>query len=324
MEIQRVGVVGAGTMGSGIAHVFAKNSFPVVLCDVEQRFLDRGLNTISKNLEREVGKGKISAEDKQATFNRIEPVLNRAKLSDCDFVVEAATERVEIKAEIFRDLDQLCRPEVILASNTSSISITRLATLTSRPEKIIGMHFFNPVPVMKLVEVIRGLSTSDETFLTVRDLAAGWKRLRGSERRPRIRFQPRTHASAERSHVRGDGGGGHCGGGGRGFQAGHGTPHGSADTGRFYRPGCLPGYYASAPAWIWRPQVPAMPAARQDGGCRMAGQEERARFLPLLAEMKPRRSPGAIRWKIRRASLIRLDGDVWANVFVGEIENRNG
>ncbi len=172
MEIQRVGVVGAGTMGSGIAHVFAKNSFPVVLCDVEQRFLDRGLNTISKNLEREVGKGKISAEDKQATFNRIEPVLNRAKLSDCDFVVEAATERVEIKAEIFRDLDQLCRPEVILASNTSSISITRLATLTSRPEKIIGMHFFNPVPVMKLVEVIRGLSTSDETFLTVRDLAA--------------------------------------------------------------------------------------------------------------------------------------------------------
>lgn len=172
MEIQRIGVVGAGTMGSGIAHVFARNGFPVVLCDVEQRFLDRGLNIISKNLEREVGKGKISAEDKQATFNRIEPVLKRTKLSDCDFVVEAATERIEIKAEIFRDLDQLCRPEVILASNTSSISITRLGTLTSRPEKIIGMHFFNPVPVMKLVEVIRGLSTSNETFLTVRDLAA--------------------------------------------------------------------------------------------------------------------------------------------------------
>jgi len=172
VEIQRVGVVGAGTMGNGIAHVFARNGFPVVLCDVEQRFLDRGLNAISKNLEREVSKGKISAEDKQAAFNRIEPVLTRSKLSNCDFVLEAATEKLEIKTEIFRELDQLCRPEVILASNTSSISITKLAALTSRPEKIIGMHFFNPVPVMKLVEVIRGLATSDETFSTVRDLAS--------------------------------------------------------------------------------------------------------------------------------------------------------
>ncbi len=172
VEIQRVGVVGAGTMGNGIAHVFARNGFPVVLCDVEQRFLDRGLNAISKNLEREVSKGKISAEDKQAAFNRIEPVLTRSKLSNCDFVLEAATEKLEIKAEIFHELDQICRPEVILASNTSSISITKLAALTSRPEKIIGMHFFNPVPVMKLVEVIRGLATSDETFSTVRDLAS--------------------------------------------------------------------------------------------------------------------------------------------------------
>ncbi len=172
MEIRRMGVVGAGTMGNGIAHLFARHGFPVVLCDVDQRFLDRGLNAISKNLEREVSKGRISSEDKQAAFNRIEPVLNRARLSDCDFVLEAATEKLEIKTEIFRDLDQLCRPEVILASNTSSISITRLAALTSRPEKIIGMHFFNPVPVMKLVEVIRGLATSNETFLSVRDLAA--------------------------------------------------------------------------------------------------------------------------------------------------------
>jgi 3-hydroxybutyryl-CoA dehydrogenase len=171
MEIQRVGIVGAGTMGNGIAHVFARNGFPVLLCDVEQRFLDRGLNSISKNLEREVGKDKITPEDKQATFNLIEPVVGRSRLDSCDFVVEAATEKIEIKAEIFRELDQLCRPEIIIASNTSSISITRLAGLTSRPEKIIGMHFFNPVPVMKLVEVIRGLATSDETFLTVRELA---------------------------------------------------------------------------------------------------------------------------------------------------------
>ncbi|MFI5072538.1 MAG: 3-hydroxybutyryl-CoA dehydrogenase [Terriglobales bacterium] len=171
MEIQRVGVVGAGTMGNGIAHVFARHGFPVVLCDVEQRFLDRGLSAISKNLEREVSKGKISPEDKQAAFNRIEPVLTRSKLSNCDFVLEAATEKLEIKTEIFRELDQLCRPEVIIASNTSSISITKLAALTSRPEKIIGMHFFNPVPVMKLVEVIRGLATSNETFSKVRELA---------------------------------------------------------------------------------------------------------------------------------------------------------
>jgi 3-hydroxybutyryl-CoA dehydrogenase len=170
--IQRVGIIGAGTMGNGIAHVFARNGFQVVLCDVEQRFLDRGLNTISRNLEREVASGKISADDKQLAFNRIEPVLKRTTLSSCDFAVEAATEKLEIKREIFRDLDQLCRPEVILASNTSSISITKLGALTGRPAKVIGMHFFNPVPVMKLVEVIRGLATSDETFSTVRDLAA--------------------------------------------------------------------------------------------------------------------------------------------------------
>jgi 3-hydroxybutyryl-CoA dehydrogenase len=171
MNIQRVGVVGAGTMGNGIAHVLARSGYGVVLCDVERRFLDRGLETIGKNLDREVAKNKITAEDKAAALQRIEPVLERAKLAACDFVVEAATEKFDIKAEIFRDLDRLCRPEIILASNTSSISITKLAALTKRPDKVIGMHFFNPVPVMKLVEVIRGLATSDETFHTVRELA---------------------------------------------------------------------------------------------------------------------------------------------------------
>ncbi len=171
MNIQRVGVVGAGTMGNGIAHVFARAGYGVMLCDVEQRFLDRGLETIGKNLEREVAKGKIPAADKAAALGRIEPVLERAKLAVCDFVIEAATEKFEIKAEIFRDLDKVCRPEVILASNTSSISITKLGALTQRAEKVIGMHFFNPVPVMKLVEVIRGLATTDEAFQTVRELA---------------------------------------------------------------------------------------------------------------------------------------------------------
>jgi 3-hydroxybutyryl-CoA dehydrogenase len=171
MNIQRVGVVGAGTMGNGIAHVFARSGYSVVLCDVEQRFLDRGMATIGKNLDREVAKNKIAVEDKVATLKRIEPVVERAKLAACDFVVEAATEKLDIKTEILRDLDRLCRPEIILASNTSSISITKLAALTKRPDKVIGMHFFNPVPVMKLVEVIRGLATSNETFQTVRDLS---------------------------------------------------------------------------------------------------------------------------------------------------------
>ena len=170
MNIQRVGIVGAGTMGNGIAHVFARNGYCVVLCDVEQRFLNRGLETIGKNLDREAAKNKITAEDKAAVLKRIEPVVDRAKLADCDFVVEAATEKFDIKTEIFRDLDWLCRPEIILASNTSSISITKLAALTKRPDKVIGMHFFNPVPMMKLVEVIRGLATSNETFQTVREL----------------------------------------------------------------------------------------------------------------------------------------------------------
>jgi 3-hydroxybutyryl-CoA dehydrogenase len=171
MAIHRVGVIGAGTMGNGIAHVFARSGYAVTLCDVEQRFLDRALETIGKNLDREVAKGKTSAADKATALKRITPALQRDQLSDCDFVIEAATEKFEIKAEIFRDLDRICGPDVLLATNTSSISITRVAAVTKRPAKIIGMHFFNPVPVMKLMEVIRGLATAQETFETVRDLA---------------------------------------------------------------------------------------------------------------------------------------------------------
>jgi 3-hydroxybutyryl-CoA dehydrogenase len=171
MGIRRVGIIGAGTMGNGIAHVFARSGYQVVLCDVEQQYLDRALATIGKNLDREAAKGKISAADKTAALGRIQPVTDRAKLADCDFIVEAATEKFEIKAQLFRDLDRICRPEIILSSNTSSISITKLAALTRRPDKIIGLHFFNPVPVMKLVEVIRGMATSGETLEIVRDLA---------------------------------------------------------------------------------------------------------------------------------------------------------
>jgi 3-hydroxybutyryl-CoA dehydrogenase len=143
----------------------------VLLCDVEQRLLDRALDVIAKNLAREMAKGKITAEQEAAALEKISPVLDRAKIADCDFVVEAATEKFEVKSEIFRDLDRIARSEVVLASNTSSISITRLAAVTKRPERVIGMHFFNPVPVMKLVEVIRGLATTQATFETVRGLA---------------------------------------------------------------------------------------------------------------------------------------------------------
>ena len=169
--IKTVAVIGAGTMGNGIAHVFAKAEYRVLLCDVEQRFLDRAMDTIGKNLEREVAKNKIAGQQRQEALARIEPVVGRAGLALSDFVIEAATEKFEIKVELFRELDSLCRPEVILATNTSSISITKLAALTKRPDKVIGMHFFNPVPVMKLVEVIRGLATADEAYATVKDLA---------------------------------------------------------------------------------------------------------------------------------------------------------
>jgi 3-hydroxybutyryl-CoA dehydrogenase len=171
MAIERIGVVGAGTMGNGIAHVFARSGYRVILCDIEQKYLERGLGTIVKNLDRETAKNKITEADKSETLKRMETTVDRSRLAACDFVVEAASEKLEIKTELFRDFDRMCRPEVILASNTSSISITKLAAVTNRPQKVIGMHFFNPVPTMKLVEVVQGLATSDDTFQTVKDLA---------------------------------------------------------------------------------------------------------------------------------------------------------
>jgi 3-hydroxybutyryl-CoA dehydrogenase len=171
MEIKIVGVLGAGTMGNGIAHVFAKSGYAVTLFDLEQRFLDRALSTIATNLERELTKGKITASEREAALQRITLSTDRSALAHCDFVVEAATEDFEIKAELFRALDNLCRPEVVLATNTSSISITKIAAVTKRPEKVIGMHFFNPVPMMTLVEVVRGLATAEPTYNLVMGLA---------------------------------------------------------------------------------------------------------------------------------------------------------
>lgn len=171
MEIKTVGVIGAGTMGNGIAHVMARSGYHVVLVEAQQAALDRGLQAINKNLEREVAKNKITSQERESALKRIDAVLDRRAVSKCDFVIEAAFEKFEIKQEIFRDLDQFCRPDVILSSNTSSISITKIAAQTKRPDKVIGMHFFNPVPMMKLVEVIRGIATSDATLAATRALA---------------------------------------------------------------------------------------------------------------------------------------------------------
>jgi 3-hydroxybutyryl-CoA dehydrogenase len=172
--IKTIAVLGAGTMGNGIAHVAARSGFPVMLCDLQQSFLDRGLTTIEKNLSREVAKEKLTAAQADEARSRIVPTLDREALNSCDFALEAATEKFEIKSALFRDLDRILRPEAILASNTSSISITKLAAQTKRPAQVIGMHFFNPVPVMQLVEVIRGLQTSQQTFDTVHALSVAF------------------------------------------------------------------------------------------------------------------------------------------------------
>jgi 3-hydroxybutyryl-CoA dehydrogenase len=170
-QIQTIAVIGAGTMGSGIAHVFARSGFQVLLHDLEQSLLDKSLEKIRTNLDREAAKGKLTAEEVEAAAARIRLTTDRAALAEASFAVEAASERFEIKSELFRSLDTILPKAAILATNTSSISITKLAAQTSRSTQVIGMHFFNPVPVMALVEIIRGLQTDQPTYETVRDLA---------------------------------------------------------------------------------------------------------------------------------------------------------
>jgi len=164
--IRTVAVLGAGTMGNGIAHVFARCGYNVILRDVEESFLVRARDTIAKNLDREVKKGKIEEGDKSKILGRIHTTADLSEIARADFAVEAVPERLDLKLSVLREADKLLRPEVILASNTSSISVTTLAAATSRPDRFIGMHFMNPVPVMILIEVIRALQTSDETFHT--------------------------------------------------------------------------------------------------------------------------------------------------------------
>jgi 3-hydroxybutyryl-CoA dehydrogenase len=170
MEIKTVGVVGAGQMGNGIAQVAAHSGLQVVMSDIADSFVQKGLGTISKNLDRMVEKGKISSQNKNEIMGKIKGTIQLKDMTNADFVVEAAVENETLKLNIFKELDQVCRKEIILSSNTSSISITKIASATQRPSQVIGMHFMNPVPVMQLVEIIRGLQTSQETFNTVKSL----------------------------------------------------------------------------------------------------------------------------------------------------------
>lgn len=166
-----IGVVGAGQMGNGIAQVAASFGFNVVMSDISAAALERGMNTISSSCDRLIKKGSLTEDQKKTLLGKIKTAEGLSALKDCDIVIEAATENIDLKLKIFKDLDQIVKPEALLVSNTSSISITKIAGVTKRPEKVAGMHFMNPVPLMKLVEGIRGLQTSDETFRKVRELA---------------------------------------------------------------------------------------------------------------------------------------------------------
>jgi 3-hydroxybutyryl-CoA dehydrogenase len=170
-DIKTVAVLGAGTMGNGIAHVFARAGYSVILRDVEEKYLQRGMETIEKNLDREVKKAKLAEAEKPRVLARLKPTTDFASIAAADFVVEAVPEKLDIKRSVLSETDRLLRPEVIIASNTSSISMTALAAMTKRPDKFVGMHFMNPVPVMALVEVIRALQTSDDSFATTMELS---------------------------------------------------------------------------------------------------------------------------------------------------------
>ena len=171
MDIKKFGVIGAGQMGTGIAQVAAASGVEVIMSDIKEEFCEKGIATITKSLDRMVKKEKISQEERTAIFGRINTTTNLNDMKDVDFVVEAAVEREDLKFRLFQDLDKICPADTILSTNTSSIPIGRIAAQTSRPDKVIGMHFMNPVPVMKLVEIIKGIATSEETFKLTWDLS---------------------------------------------------------------------------------------------------------------------------------------------------------
>ena len=283
-DIQTIGVVGAGTMGHGIAQVAAAAGYQTRLCDIQPAALEKGLAGISKSLDRMVKKEKISEPDKADVLSRISTTSDLADLADCQLVVEAVVERLDIKTKVLSTLDEVCPADTILATNTSSISITRLAAATSRPEKVIGMHFMNPVPVMKLVEVIRGLDTDDETYNAVDEhcVAQARQDARGPAmtapgfvaNRILMPIDQRGHLLPLRRR-------GRAGGHRRSDEARHESPHGPPGPGGSHRPRCLPRYPAGARRRFWGSQIPPLPAPGEDGRRRTPRTQIRPRFLQL-------------------------------------------
>ena len=283
---ETIAILGAGTMGNGIAHVFARAGHPVLLADISQSALDNAVTNIGKNLAREVSKQKLTAAEAQAAEARITTTTSLDDLASASLAVEAATERFEVKSELFRTLDRVLPPEAILASNTSSISITRLAALTQRPGQVIGMHFFNPVPVMKLVEIIRGLQSTQASYDRVHalSLALGKIPVEVNDAAGFVSNRVLMPLINE-ACVCGDGGRRDGGGGGYDLSRRHGAPHGAADAGGLYRAGCVRGHYAGAGGRAWA--TPSTVLARCWCGWwirGLAGAEVRARgFYTVLS-----------------------------------------
>ena len=201
-EIKKVGIIGAGQMGNGIAHVCSLSNYDVVLNDLSADNLDKGMATIKKNMDRQVSKGAISAEERDKAMSRIVPATDLKAMAEMDLVIEAATEHEETKRKIFAAVTPVLRPDAMIASNTSSISITRLAASTDRAEQFIGIHFMNPVPVMKLIELVRGIATDEQTYITSKKFADSLgKTVAVSEDFPRFHGQPHPVANDQRSHL---------------------------------------------------------------------------------------------------------------------------
>ena len=282
-EITRVGVIGAGQMGNGIAHVCALAGLPVVLLDANAEALPRTMAAMAKSMDRQVGKGTLTAEAKDQALGRIQTTTDYAAFANCDFVIEAATEREEIKHSIFKTLTPHLAEGAMLATNTSSISITRLAAATDRPERFIGMHFMNPVPVMKLVEVIRGIATDEPTFQAVQALAERLgKTTAVAEDFPGFIVNRILVPMIKRGCLRTARGRGQRDQHRHGAQARGQPSDGPVRARRFHWVGHLPFDHAGGPWRIGGQQIPALPAPREVCRSRVAGPQDRPRVLRLL------------------------------------------
>ena len=280
--IKTVAVLGAGTMGNGIAHVFARAGYSVILRDVEERFLQRGMETIGKNLDREVKKGKLAETEKPEVLARLKPVTDMGAIAAADFAVEAVPEKMEIKRAVLTEADRWLRPEVILTSNTSSISVTTLAAMTKRPERFVGMHFMNPVPMMVLVEVIRALQTGDEAFATTMELAKKLGKtpvavndapgfVSNRVLMPLINEAAYAVMEGVATPEAVD----------AVMKLGMNHPMGPLELADFIRPGCVRRHHARAAGRLGRSEVSRMPVAKEVCSRGLAGTQERPRILQL-------------------------------------------